>query len=149
MTLRGASLVGAIGLVACGEPAERVAPDAIEAPASPEPATPTPPPSEPVDAGAGTTDGETGEVAPDEPQTAPIDAVGVASCDEYIAAYRACLDKAPPSERAAHERTLGEQVHAWKQTLDGAPNAQKAVEIGCRGARAAAAEATGPWGCAM
>lgn len=96
---------------------------------------------------AGTTGGEEAEPAND-PQTAEIEAVGVAACDEYIAAFTECVKtKAPEVEREAHLRTLGEQVHAWKQTKEGAPNADKALEIGCKGARAAAAEAASSWGC--
>ena len=75
--------------------------------------------------------------------------IGVELCDAYIASYVACIDeKMAEGDRDAARKALGEQVSAWKQTVDNG-GATAAVEIGCKTATAKAKGATKDLGCAF
>ncbi len=96
--------------------------------------------------------GETEGAEPHDPQVVEVTKdtkIGVDLCDAYIAAYVTCIDeKMDESAREEARKALGEQVAAWKQTVDNG-GATAAVEIGCKTATAQAKAATKELGCAF
>lgn len=96
--------------------------------------------------------GGTDGAEPHDPQVVEVTkdtTIGVELCDAYIASYVACIDeKMPEADREKARKALGEQVAAWKQTVDNG-GATAAVEIGCKTATAKAKGATKDLGCAF
>jgi hypothetical protein len=122
--VRSCSLVLVILSLACGPeaaPAPQATPPA-KAPAAPEQ------PAEPVKA------------APKAEPPAPVDdtgPLGVAACDEYIAAYRACVAELPEDTREHHTKVVDGQRKAWGQAKADTKRAAGLAD-GCTAARAAA-----------
>jgi hypothetical protein len=92
---------------------------------------------------------ETGEeVAEQAPLPEEFEKVGVASCDEYVVAYVACIaEKVPEAEREAQRRLVFDNVTAWKQTAAGGGAAEKGLQTACKIATEQAKRATRDWGC--
>lgn len=129
--------------------AEKQADDA-PAPAPAQPEQPAPPSTTEVEpaASAGEAESETGAEEPAPPLPATFDKVGVAVCDDYVAAHVACIDaKMPEAEREAARRVVFENVEVWKQTASGGASAQKGLETACRIALEQAKRATQELGC--
>lgn len=88
----------------------------------------------------------------DADQPAPLpeefEKVGIASCDDYVARYVACIDaKVPEAEREAQQRIVFDNVSAWKQTASGGGAAEKGLQTACKIATEQAKRATDTWGC--
>lgn len=91
---------------------------------------------------------ETGEAIEQPPVPEQFDQVGVAGCDEYVAAYVTCIaEKVPEAEREAQRRIVFDNVSAWKQTAAGGGAAEKGLQTACKIATEQAKRATQAWGC--
>jgi hypothetical protein len=53
--------------------------------------------------------------APAETPAATDYSVGIPECDNYIAKYKACIEKVPEESRAAYQQGLDQMVDSWKQ----------------------------------
>ena len=86
------------------------------------------------------------EVAAVVPEAeAPI--TGIATCDEYIRKYSACIDDhVPESARPQMKEAMAMTVEAWKQAA-ASPAAASALEPECQAALDAVASATKSMGC--
>ena len=85
--------------------------------------------------------------APTAPEVSLDAKVGVKVCDDYVAAWKTCVEsKAPDEQRPAHLSALKEQIAAWTQTVKNGGN-PAAVEIGCKTALAQAKAAAEGWDC--
>lgn len=73
-------------------------------------------------------------------------AVGVAACDDYVARYRACLEKAPVSEKRTHTTALLNQLRTWV-AAKGDPKREPALVDECTAAAEAARASTRVVGC--
>jgi|SRR5690606_38038058 len=92
---------------------------------------------------------ETGEAIEQPPIPDEFEKVGVASCDEYVASYVACIhEKVPEADREAQRRIVFDNVSAWKQTAAGGGAAEKGLQTACKIATEQAKRATQDWGCA-
>jgi hypothetical protein len=92
---------------------------------------------------------ETGDEVPAlAPMPDEFEKVGVASCDEYVASYVACIaEKVPEAEREAQRRIVFDNVTSWKQTAAGGGAAEKGLQTACKIAAEQAKRATRDWGC--
>jgi hypothetical protein len=69
-----------------------------------------------------------------EPAKAEGDSVGVAECDKFLAAYRACVDKMPEAARGPANDGLKQMVDAWKQTAAAGDAAKESLKTACQSA---------------
>ena len=142
-------------LPACNEkPAEPKSATKVEpgkAAAAAESGAPPPAEAAPVVDGAdqAAQDGETGEAEePPTPLPEEFEQVGVATCDEYVKSYVACIaDKVPESDREAQRRVVFDNITSWKQTAAGGGGAEKGLQTACKIATEQAKRATQEWGC--
>ncbi|MFO7561844.1 MAG: hypothetical protein R6X02_04320 [Enhygromyxa sp.] len=96
----------------------------------------------------GEEEAETGDAGEQEPVPEEFEQVGVASCDDYVARYVACInEKVPEAEREAQRRIVFDNVTAWKQTAAAGGAAEKGLQTGCKIATEQAKRATEAWGC--
>jgi len=123
--VRPCSLVLVVSLFACGSEAAPAPQQSPTPPAAPEVKTDAP--VKPVDA-------PKIEPAPVVPDTGPL---GVAGCDEYIAAYRACVAGLPEEAQEGHTKVVDGQRAAWGKAKADA-KAASALPDACTAARAAA-----------
>lgn len=118
-------LLAPCSLLGCGSEA---APAPQATPAAPTPAAP-----EPAKAS------EAPKVAPEPaapvvPDTGPL---GVAACDEYLAAYRTCIEGLAADARESHTKVVEGQRAAWGKAKADAKVAST-LQGACTAARAAA-----------
>lgn len=125
--VRPCSLVLVVSLFACGPEA---APAPAPAPQATPPAAPEAKKAEPVTP----VDAPKVDPAPVVPDTGPL---GVAGCDEYIAAYRACIAGLPADAREGHTKVVDGQRAAWGKAKADA-KAATSLPDACTAARAAA-----------
>ena len=94
--------------------------------------------------------GERAGVAFDRAALEALKPIGIELCDAYIEAYRKCITFTVPAEdKAAHAEILIHEHENWARTKAGAADvASEALEIGCRAARAQAAQKTQALNCA-
>jgi hypothetical protein len=113
------------------------------------PAEPTTAPAPTPGETGGDEETDTGEVVEQQPLPDEFEKVGVASCDEYVASYVACInEKVPEAEREAQRRTVFDNITAWKQTAAGGGAAEKGLQTACKIATEQAKRTTRDWGCA-
>jgi DNA-binding FadR family transcriptional regulator len=75
------------------------------------------------------------------------DSVGVAECDQYLAAYEACLnDKVPEAARATMKASFEQTRNAWRQAAATAEG-RAGLASACKTARDAARQAMTSYGC--
>lgn len=135
---RAVLLCGSL-LVACTEPAPKEGP-------APEPGPPAEAPKVEVEAEPAKV-----EVKAETPP-APADAVtldskvGVAACDDYVARYRACLDKVPEREKQSNTTALLSQLKTWA-AAKADPKREPALADECAAAAEAARASTRVLGC--
>jgi hypothetical protein len=72
--------------------------------------------------------------------------VGVAACDDYVARYRACLEKVQASEKQTHTTALMNQLRTWA-AAKADPKREPALEGECTAAAEAARASTRVFGC--
>jgi hypothetical protein len=133
-----------------GQGKDAAAVEAGKAP-SPEPQPVQPEIERPEEAGAAEAEAEADdeEAAEQPPVPEQFEAVGVDSCDKYVASYVACIDeKVPEAEREAQRRIVFDNVSAWKQTAAGGGAAEKGLQTACKIATEQAKRATQDWDCA-
>lgn len=126
------------------EPAPAAAPAQQEVEKAPEPAQPEPAVKPEGEAGS---ESDTGEEEPPVALPESFEKIGIAECDDYVAAHVACIEKMPEAEREAARRSVFDNLEAWKQTAAGGPAAEKGLTTGCRIAREQAKRATQTLGC--
>lgn len=107
-------------------------PEAAPAPKATPPA-PTPAASEPAKA-AEAPKAAPEPAAPVVPDTGPL---GVAACDEYLAAYRTCIEGMAADARDSHTKVVDGQRAAWGKAKADAKVASTLPDA-CTAARAAA-----------
>jgi hypothetical protein len=84
-----------------------------------------------------------------EPVPETFEKVGVATCDDYVAAYERCIaEKVPEGEREAQRRVVFDNVAVWQQTAKGGPAGEKGLQTACKIATEQAKRSTEAWGCA-
>ena len=90
------------------------------------------------------------ELTPDANADAPsggADAIGVAECDAYITKYSKCIETGVPAEiRDLMKEAIEHSREAWKKAAAG--NEKAELPSICKGALAAAKQATAKYGCA-
>lgn len=119
-------------------PVETGAPTPVEATTAPSPGET-----------GGDEETDTGELVEQQPLPDEFEKVGVASCDEYVASYVACIEeKVPEAEREAQRRVVFDNISSWKQTAAGGGGAEKGLQTACKIATEQAKRATREWGCA-
>lgn len=75
------------------------------------------------------------------------DSVGVAECDQYLAAYEACLnDKVPEAARATLKASFEQTRDSWRQAA-ATPEGRAGLAAACKSARDAARQAMTSYGC--
>jgi len=79
--------------------------------------------------------------------SAPNDTIGVAECDKYISAFKACVQKMPLEVRPTYEATLKQLVDTWSATAASGPEAKNTLAIGCKAAYDAQAASMKQFGC--
>jgi hypothetical protein len=83
-------------------------------------------------------------------QTAPAasgDSVGVAECDQYLAAYESCLkDKVPAAAREMMKTSFESTRASWRQAA-ATPEGRAGLATACKSARDAARQAMSAYGC--
>jgi hypothetical protein len=74
-----------------------------------------------------------------EPADAPVPdgPIGVAACDDYVTAYRACIDTLAIDDRASHTKVVEGQRAAWHRARADAKTAAGLPDA-CAAARTAA-----------
>ena len=76
----------------------------------------------------------------------PIEPIGVAACDEYVAKFQRCIeDHVPTDSRVALHDALVDTADAWRAIAAG--EARELLEGLCRSAIAGARAATSAMGC--
>ena len=77
-------------------------------------------------------------VKPADPVPAPVAAadgeVGIAECDAFVTAYRACVEKMPEAARGPAGDGLKQMVDAWKQAASQGDAARESLKTGCKSA---------------
>ena len=82
-----------------------------------------------------------------DPKTASPDSVGVAECDQYLAAYESCLkDKVPAAARDMMRSSFESTRASWRQAA-ATPEGRAGLAAACKTARDAARQAMSPYGC--
>lgn len=83
-------------------------------------------------------------------QTAPAasgDSVGVAECDQYLAAYESCLkDKVPAAAREMMKTSFDSTRASWRQAA-ATPEGRAGLATACKTARDAARQSMASYGC--
>ena len=81
-------------------------------------------------------------------KTAPAgDTIGVAECDQYLAAYETCLkDKVPAQARDMMKASFDQTRASWKQAASTAEG-RAGLAQACKAARDSARQAMGSYGC--
>jgi hypothetical protein len=137
---RAVLLCGSL-LAACTEPAPKEGPAPTPSPPAEAAKVETPP--APVE-----TKVEVKAETPPTPAAAvTLDSkVGVAACDDYVARYRACLEKVLARERESHTTALLGQLRTWV-AAQADPKRAPALEGECTAAAEAARASTRVFGC--
>lgn len=80
--------------------------------------------------------------------TAPAaDSIGVAECDQYLAAYESCLkDKVPAAARDMMKASLDGARASWRQAAS-TPEGRAGLATACKSARDSARQAMSSYGC--
>ena len=88
------------------------------------------------------------EAAPAQAATAPAgDSIGVAECDQYLAAYESCLkDKVPAAAREMMKTSFDSTRASWRQAAS-TPEGRAGLANACKAARDAARQSMGSYGC--
>jgi hypothetical protein len=115
--------VSAIALGACkkeegAKPADTKPADTTAKPADTTAKPADPKPADPAPAAPAAADGE----------------VGIAECDAFVKAYRACVEKMPEAARGPANDGLKQMVDAWKQAASQGDAAKDALKTGCKSA---------------
>ena len=75
------------------------------------------------------------------------DSIGVAECDQYLAAYETCLkDKVPAAARDMMKASFDQTRASWKQAAS-TPEGRAGLAKACTAARDSARQAMGSYGC--
>lgn len=135
---RAVLLCGSL-LVACTQTAPKADPTPQPAPAKVEEPAKVETPPAPVETRAEPKPAEAAEVTLDSK-------TGVAACDDYVARYRACLEKVPEREKLSHEAALLAQLKTWSAAKDD-PKLAPALTDECTAAAEAARATTRVVGC--
>ncbi|HEX8353290.1 MAG TPA: hypothetical protein VF611_10340 [Pyrinomonadaceae bacterium] len=78
---------------------------------------------------------------------APDDSVGVAECDQYLAAYESCLnDKVPAAARDMMKSSFETTRASWRQAAS-TPEGRAGLATACKSARDAARQSMASYGC--
>ena len=78
---------------------------------------------------------------------AAADSVGVAECDQYLAAYESCLkDKVPAAARDMMRSSFESTRASWRRAA-ATPEGRAGLATACKTARDAARQAMSPYGC--
>lgn len=102
-------------------------------------------PADPTGAATPTEPGEKGDAKGDAPSGGG-DAIGVAECDAYITKYSKCIDTGVPADiRDLMKGAVEHSREAWKKAAAGSGKAE--LPSICKGALAAAKQATAKYGC--
>jgi hypothetical protein len=92
-------------------------------------------------------DSKTGPATPVTNTTASGDSIGVAECDQYLAAYESCLkDKVPAAARDMMKTSFESTRASWRQAAATAEG-RAGLATACKSARAAARQAMSSYGC--
>jgi hypothetical protein len=137
---RAVLLCGSL-LVACTEPAPKEGPAPMPGPPAEAPKVEAPPAETKVEVKA--------EAPPATPAAAEVtldSKVGVAACDDYVARYRACLEKVMASEQQTHTTALLNQLRTWV-AAKADPKREPALAEECTAAAEAARASTRVVGC--
>ena len=88
------------------------------------------------------------KTAADSKGTAPSgDSVGVAECDQYLAAYETCLkDKVPAAARDMLKSSFETTRASWRQAA-ATPEGRAGLATACKTARDTARQAMAAYGC--
>jgi hypothetical protein len=78
--------------------------------------------------------------------TASADKIGVPECDEYIAAYDACLAKIPEVGRAQYKTSIDTLRASWKKLADN-PQTRPSLVMACKQAAEQAKTAMKTYNC--
>src|SRR5919112_816764 len=79
--------------------------------------------------------------------TASGDSVGVAECDQYLAAYESCLkDKVPAAARDMLKSSFESTRASWRQAA-ATPEGRAGLATACKTARDAARQSMAAYGC--
>jgi hypothetical protein len=82
-----------------------------------------------------------------ETKTASGDSVGVAECDQYLAAYESCLkDKVPAAARDMMRSSFETTRASWRQAA-ATPEGRAGLATACKTARDTARQAMASYGC--
>ena len=80
---------------------------------------------------------------------ATADRVGIASCDDYLDKYQACVaNKVPEAARASFEQSLGATRASWKSMASNSASASS-LDAACKQATDAAKQAMSSYGCSF
>lgn len=80
---------------------------------------------------------------------AAADSVGVAECDQYLAAYESCLnDKAPATARDMMKSSFETTRASWRQAA-ATPEGRAGLATTCKAARDAARQTMASYGCKL
>ena len=75
------------------------------------------------------------------------DSIGVAECDQYLAAYESCLkDKVPAAARDMMKTSFESTRASWRQAA-ATPEGRAGLATACKTARDAARQAMSSYGC--
>ncbi len=75
------------------------------------------------------------------------DSIGVAECDQYLAAYETCLkDKVPAQARDMMKASFDQTRASWKQAAS-TPEGRAGLATACKTARDAARQSMAAYGC--
>jgi hypothetical protein len=75
------------------------------------------------------------------------DSIGVAECDQYLAAYESCLkDKVPAAARDMMKTSFESTRASWRQAA-ATPEGRAGLATACKTARDAARQAMASYGC--
>ena len=75
------------------------------------------------------------------------DSIGVAECDQYLAAYESCLkDKVPAAAREMMKTSFESTRASWRQA-SATPEGRASLATACKSARDAARQAMATYGC--
>ena len=91
---------------------------------------------------------DSGSKTSDAKTAAPAgDSIGVAECDQYLAAYETCLkDKAPAQAREMLKASFDQTRASWKQAAS-TPEGRAGLAAACKAARDTARQTMGSYGC--
>ncbi|HEX6182640.1 MAG TPA: hypothetical protein VFZ44_01935 [Pyrinomonadaceae bacterium] len=75
------------------------------------------------------------------------DSIGVAECDQYLAAYESCLkDKVPAAARDMMKTSFESTRASWRQAA-ATPEGRTGLATACKAARDAARQSMSSYGC--